>query len=60
LDFIAASIGQRQGRSLIKIKEIERYRLAATQEQRGRLDQAEVDLPRAIGSLIVKSAPPDN
>jgi hypothetical protein len=44
LGFIAASIGPRQGRSLIKIKETP-LPLAAAQEQRGRLDQAEVDLP---------------
>jgi len=58
LGFIAASIGPRQRRSLIKIKETP-LPLAAAQEQRGRLDQAEVDLPRQSESLIVKSAPSD-
>jgi hypothetical protein len=41
---------------LTKIKET-RLPLAAAQEQRGRPDQAEVDPSRAVGSLIVKSAP---
>jgi len=54
------SIDPRRGRSLIKIKGNQRYRLAATQEQRGCLYHAEVDLPRAIGSLIANSAPPDD
>jgi hypothetical protein len=45
---------------LIKIKETQRYRLAATQEQRGCVCHAEIDLLRAIGSLIVNSAPPDD
>jgi hypothetical protein len=44
---------------LIKIKETTAP-LAAVQEQRAAVYQAEVDLPRAIGSLIVKSAPPDD
>jgi len=43
---------------LIKIKETGGTASAA-QEQRGRAYQADIDRPRAIGSLIVKSAPPD-
>jgi hypothetical protein len=53
-----ASISLGHARSLTKIKEtrrcLRRKSGAAT------FDQAEVALPRAIGILMVKSAPPDN
>jgi hypothetical protein len=53
--FLAAASNPERGRSLIKIKET-RLPLVAAQEQH--LDQVEVDISRATGSLIVESVPP--